>query len=351
MPLFRLNPVTRRRWQRFRQIRRGYWSAVLLGALIALTLVGELLVNSRALIVSYDGQWFFPTYGAVIPGTTFGLDYLYETDYRALQQQFAADDNPATWVVMPPVPYNPYETDLVENDFPPFAPSFSSGHLLGTDVTGRDILARLFYGFRLSIAFALLLLGATYLVGVTIGSLMGYLGGGFDLLVQRLIEIWANIPTLYVIMIVASIVPPSFWTLLAIMVVFGWTSMTEYMRTAAYKENAREYVTAARAVGAGPGRIIFRHILPNSVSTLVTFIPFSLTAGITALTALDYLGFGLPPPTPSWGELLKQGTDNLESLWIVGSVVLAMTLVLMLATFIGEAIREAFDPRAFRFYE
>ena len=351
MRLFRLNPVTRRRWQRFRQIRRGYWSAVLLGALIALTLVGELLVNSRALIVSYDGQWFFPTYGAVKPGTTFGLDYLYETDYRALQKQFAEDDNPHTWVVMPPVPYNPYETDLVENDFPPFAPSFSSGHLLGTDVTGRDILARLFYGFRLSIAFALLLLGATYVVGVTIGSLMGYLGGAFDLLVQRLIEIWANIPTLYVIMIVASIVPPSFWTLLAIMVVFGWTSMTEYMRTAAYKENARDYVTAARAVGAGPGRIIFRHILPNSVSTIVTFIPFSLTAGITALTALDYLGFGLPPPTPSWGELLKQGTDNLESLWIVGSVVLAMTLVLMLATFIGEAIREAFDPRAFRFYE
>ena len=351
MRLFRLNPVTRRRWQRFRQIRRGYWSALLLGMLIALTLVGELLINSRALIDSYDGQWHFPTYGAVKPGTAFGLDYLYETDYRALKKQFAEDDDPSTWVLMPPVPYNPYETDLIENDFPPFAPSLSSGHLLGTDVTGRDILARLFYGFRIAIAFSLLLLACEYLIGVVIGCLMGFWGGAFDLLFQRLIEVWSNIPFLYVIMIAASVVPPGFWTLLLITMAFSWTGMTWYMRTATYKENAREYVMAARAVGAGNGRIIFRHILPNTVSTIVTFIPFSLPAGITALTALDYLGFGLPPPTPSWGELLKQGTDNLESLWIVGSVVLAMTLVLMLATFIGEAIREAFDPRAFRFYE
>ncbi|MET0379773.1 MAG: ABC transporter permease [Spongiibacteraceae bacterium] len=347
---FRLNPVTRRRWQRFRQIRRGYWSAMLLGTLIAATLIAELLINSRALIVSYHG-WHFPTYGAVRPGSDFGLDYAYETNYRELKKKFANDGDADTWVLLPPVPFNPFETDLVENDFPPFAPSFTSGHLLGTDITGRDVLARLFYGFRIAIVFSLLLLTCEYLIGVVIGCLMGFWGGTFDLLLQRLIEIWSNVPFLYVIMIVASVVPPGFGTLLLITVAFSWMGMTTYMRTATYRENARDYVMAARAIGAGSGRIIFRHILPNTVSTIVTFIPFSLTAGITALTALDYLGFGLPAPTPSWGELLKQGTDNLESLWIVGSVVCAITLVLMLATFIGEAIREAFDPRAFLFYE
>lgn len=347
---FRLNPVTRRRWQRFRQIRRGYWSAFLLGTLIAATAIAELLINNRALIVSYEG-WHFPTYGAVRPGSDFGLDYAYETNYRELQKKFAADGDADTWVLLPPVPFNPLETDLVENDFPPFAPSLTSGHLLGTDITGRDVLARLFYGFRIAIVFSLLLLSCEYLIGVVIGCLMGFWGGTFDLLFQRLIEIWSNVPFLYVIMIVASVVPPGFWTLLLITVGFSWMGMTTYMRTATYRENARDYVMAARAIGAGSGRIIFRHILPNTVSTIVTFIPFSVTAGITALTALDYLGFGLPAPTPSWGELLKQGTDNLESLWIVGSVVCAITLVLMLATFIGEAIREAYDPRAFQFYE
>ena len=351
LQLFKLNPVTRRRWQRFRQIRRGYWSALALVTLIGLTLIAELLVNSRALIVSHGGEWYFPTYGAMLPGTTFGLDYHYETDYRELQKQFAADGDPSSWVLMPPVPFNPFETDLIADDFPPFAPSLGSGHLLGTDITGRDLLARLFYGFRIAIAFSLLLLACEYLIGVTIGCVMGFRGGLFDLLFQRLIEIWSNIPFLYVIMIVASVVTPGFWTLLLITVAFSWTGMTWYMRTATYKENARDYVLAARAIGAGSGRIIFRHILPNTTSTIVTFIPFTLTAGITALTALDYLGFGLPPPTPSWGELLKQGTDNLESLWIVGSVVVAITVVLMLATFVGEAIREAFDPRDFRFYE
>jgi microcin C transport system permease protein len=350
MALLRLNPITRRRWQRFREIRRGYCSAWLFGLLILLSLCAELLVNHRAIVVHYEGQWFFPTYTQVLPGTTFGLDYSYETDYKALARQFAEDDS-GNWVLLPPVPYSPYETDLESDEFPPLPPSLSSGHLLGTDTTGRDVLARLLYGFRIAIAFSLLLLAFEYVIGVCIGCLMGFLGGAFDLILQRLIEIWSNVPFLYVIMIVASVVTPSFWSLLLIMIAFGWTGMTWYMRTATYKENARDYVTAARAVGASGRRIVFRHILPNTVSTIVTFIPFSITAGITALTALDYLGFGLPPPTPSWGELLKQGTDNLESPWIVGSVVIAMTTVLLLATFIGEAIREAFDPRVFQRYE
>ena len=348
MRWFRLNPIARRRWQRFRQVRRGYLSLLALGGLIALSLIAELLVSNRALIVHYQGRWLFPTYGAVLPGTRFGLDYAYETDYKSLKKKFAAEGS-GNWVLLPPVPYSPLETDLAENEFPPLAPS--AQHWLGTDTTGRDVLARLVYGFRTAIAFSAVLLLFEYLIGITVGCLMGYWGGAFDIIFQRIIEVWSNIPTLYVIMIVASIVPPGFWTLLLIMIAFSWTGMTWYMRTASYRENTRDYVLAARAIGAGGGRIIFRHILPNSISTVVTFIPFSVAAGVTALTALDYLGFGLPPPTPSWGELLKQGTDNLESPWIVTSVVIAMTVVLMLVTFIGEAIREAFDPKVFRIYE
>lgn len=345
---FRLNPIARRRWQRFREIRRGYFSLIALTLLLLLSLAAELLVSNRALIVRYEGQWFFPTYGAMLAGRTFGLDYDYETDYKALHRQFATagGDN---WALLPPVPYSPYETDLVGNEFPPLAPS--AEHWLGTDVTGRDVLARLIYGFRIAMAFAGMLLLFEYLIGISVGCLMGYRGGAFDIFFQRIIEVWSNIPTLYVIMIVASIVPPGFWTLLLIMIAFSWTGMTWYMRTASYRENARDYVMAARAIGASGPRIIFRHILPNSISTVITFVPFSVAAGVTALTALDYLGFGLPPPTPSWGELLKQGTDNLESPWIVSSVVVAMTLVLMLVTLTGEAIREAFDPKTFRIYE
>ncbi len=346
--LFKFNPITRRRWARFRSIKRGYVSALFLSGLILLSVLAELLVSNRALIVHYEGNYYFPTYGAVLSGKTFGLDYDYEADYKTLQKEFAKTHD-GNWILMPPIPYNAFETDLRSNDFPPLAPS--KQHWLGTDTTGRDVAARLLYGFRIAIAFSAVLLIFEYAIGITIGCLMGYWGGAFDLVFQRIIEIWSNIPTLYVIMIVASIVPPGFWTLLLIMIAFGWTGMTWYMRTASYRENTRDYVLAARAIGASDPRIIFKHILPNSISTVVTFAPFSVAAGVTALTALDYLGFGLPAPTPSWGELLKQGTDNLESPWIVTSVVVAMTLVLMLVTFIGEAIREAFDPKVFRTYE
>lgn len=349
--MLRLNPITQRRWQRFRSLKRGYYSGWLLLILTLASLFAEVWINHRALIVSDGQRWHFPTYGSIIPGRTLGLDYDYETDYRELARQYAEDDNPDTWVLMPPVPWSPLENDLIEQQFPPFAPDPERAHWLGTDTTGRDVLARLVYGFRIAILFSLVLLALSYLIGVSIGCLMGFFGGRFDLFSQRVIEVWSNIPTLYVIMIVASIVPqPSFWTLLGIMVIFGWPAMTWYMRTATYRENARDYVLAARALGAGPGRLIFRHILPNTISTIITFIPFSVAGGITALTALDYLGFGLPPPTPSWGELLKQGTDNLESYWIVSSVVAAMTLVLILVTFVGEAIREAFDPKTFSYY-
>ena len=356
----RLNPQTIKQWRRFRTIKRGYYSLIVLGVALVLTMGAELLVNSRALVVSYQGELYFPTYGAYLPGRTFGLDYGYETNYRELAERFAAERaaaaeagvaDPGNWLLLPPIPYNPFETDFRADGFPPYPPSFEYRHFLGTDITGRDVAARLIYGFRLAMAFAAILLVCNYVIGIAIGCAMGFWGGAFDLIFQRLIEIWSNVPFLYVIMIVASVIVPNFWTLVIVMVIFGWMSMTWYMRTATYKERAREYVTAARALGGSNLRIVFRHILPNTISIIVTFIPFSVATGVTALTALDYLGFGLQPPTPSWGELLAQGTANLQSPWIVTSVVVAMTIVLLMVAYIGEAIREAFDPKKFSYYE
>ena len=356
---FRLDPQTQKQWRRFRSIKRGYWSLLIILALLLVSVFAELLVNNRALIVHYQGEYYFPTYGAYLPGTTFGLDYQYETNYRELANVLAekrasgsagAADR-GNWVVLPLVPYSAYETDFKPEAFPQYPPNFSSKHYLGTDVTGRDILARLVYGFRLAMAFAVILLFCNYVIGIALGCTMGFWGGAFDLLFQRLIEIWSNVPFLYVIMIIASVIVPNFWTLVIAMVIFGWMNMTWYMRTSTYKEKAREYVSAARALGATNTRIVFVHILPNTISIIVTFIPFSIASGVTALTALDYLGFGLPPPTPSWGELLSQGTANLRAPWIVSSVVAAMSLVLLMVAYIGEAIREAFDPKQFTFYE
>jgi microcin C transport system permease protein len=350
MKLLQLSPLTLKTLRRFRAIRRGYWSAVLIVVFILLSVLAELFINSRALLVIHDGQWYFPTYGAVIPGEVFGLGYQYETNYRELKQKYMDEDG-ANHIYMPLIPYDAYENDLVAGSYPPHAPSFSSRHYLGTDTAGRDVVARLVYGFRIAIFFSLFLLICNYLVGVSIGCLMGYWGGLFDLFFQRLIEIWSNIPFLYVIMIIASIIVPSFWSLLLVMLMFSWMGITWYMRTATYREREREYVMAARALGAGTGRIIFRHILPNTVSIIITFVPFSVAGGITALTSLDFLGFGLPPPTPSWGELLRQGIENLQTPWIVSSVVAAMVLILTMVTFIGEAIREAYDPKKHTIYE
>jgi microcin C transport system permease protein len=345
-----LSPLARKQWLRFRSIKRGYFSALILLAMLVMSCFAELFVNNRAIVVSYKDKLFFPTYGAFLPGTTFGLEYDYETNYRELQQRFAQPDS-SGWVLMPLVPYSAFENDLRESQFPPYPPSFASRHYFGTDTTGRDVLARLVYGFRIAMAFSLVLLVCNYAIGVAVGCAMGFWGGAFDLLFQRLIEVWSNVPFLYVIMIIASIVVPTFWTLTLVMVLFGWMSMTWYMRTSTYKEKTRDYVMAARALGATSSRIVGRHILPNTVSVIVTFIPFSIAGGITALTALDYLGFGLPPPTPSWGDLLSQGTDNLDYPWIVTSVVSAMIAVLLMVTYIGEAIREAFDPKRFAYYE
>ena len=346
----KLNPLTLKKLRRFKSIKRGYYSFILILVLILASFFAEVLVNKRAVLVSYNGGYYFPTYGDPIPGSTFGLDYQYETNYRQLAQQFETEGK-GNWVVMPPIPYDAYENDLKEDQFPPFPPSFDDKHYFGTDTIGRDIAARLVYGFRIAIFFSLLLLAFNYAVGVSIGCAMGYWGGKFDLIFQRIIEIWSNIPFLYIIIIISSIVVPNFFMLIVIMAFFGWIGITWTMRTITYKEKAREYTLAAKALGATDFRIIFKHIIPNTIAIIVTFAPFAVSGGIVALTSLDYLGFGLPPPTPSWGELLQQGWANLDAWWIGGSVVLAMIITLMAVTFVGEAIREAFDPKMHTTYE
>ncbi len=345
-----ISPLTRKKINRFIAIKRGYYAFILLSIMILASLAAELLVNNRALIVHYKGHWYFPTYGDIIPGKAFGLAYDYETNYRELAERFRSQGN-GNWALLPPVPYNAYENDLRPNTLPPEPPSIGRRHFLGTDTSGRDVLARLVYGFRIAILFSLGLLVSTYVVGISIGCAMGYYGGWFDILMQRIIEIWSTVPFLYVVIIVSSIVVPNFWWLIGIMVIFGWMGMTWTIRTVTYKEKVRDYVLAAKALGASDLRIIFRHILPNTVSLIVTYIPFSISGGIVALTSLDYLGFGLPPPTPSWGELLQQAWANFSAWWLGFSVISAMVFTLVAVTFVGEAIREAFDPKMHTVYE
>jgi len=348
--MIRFNPQNLRKIKRFKSIKRGYYSFIAFTVMIVIALIAEILVNNRALIVHYEGEYYFPTYGRMIPGTTFGEDYEYEINYRQLAKRFAVEAN-GNWAILPPVPFNAYENDLRPDEYPPYAPSIREKHYMGTDTVGRDIVARLVYGFRIAIFFSLLLLLINYTIGVSIGCAMGFFGGKFDLFFQRIIEIWSNVPFLYIIIIISSIIAPNLFMLILIMAFFGWIGITWTMRTVTYKEKSREYILAAKALGASNLRIIFKHIIPNTVAVIVTFAPFSVSGGIVALTSLDYLGFGLPPPTPSWGELLQQGWTNLNEWWIAGSVIAAMVVTLIIVTFIGEAVREAFDPKLHTTYE
>ncbi|MGO4999223.1 ABC transporter permease [Oceanisphaera sp. W20_SRM_FM3] len=361
--------VTVKKWRRFRGIRRGYYAFCLFMLMVVLAVTAELWASNRALIVNYEGQLYFPSYGEVITGNTFGLGYQYETNYRELKALFAEQAsaeqaNPEltnadlgqssqsnNWVLLPVVPWSPYEQDYSASGYPPTAPSAAQGHYLGTDSSGRDILARLVYGFRTAVGFAFIALTASYVIGVLLGCAMGFVGGKFDLFFQRFIEVWSQVPFLYVIMILVSLTQPNFMLFVGINVLFGWMGITWYMRTLTYREKVRDYVLAARAQGAGLWRIIVHHILPNTLVMIVTLAPFTVVANISLLTALDYLGFGLAPPTPSWGELLRQGVNHLDAPWIVGSVVTAVSLVLITVSFIGEAIREALDPKHFSRYE
>ena len=428
MAWIRLDPITRKRFQRFRRIRRGYYSFVILIAAIVLSIFAPYLAESRALLVWHNGTLYLPTF-QFYDMNTFGQapppDWdtgELETEYLRLQREWAVDNRDSV-VIMPPIPWNPYENDFWYNEIlneiqalldagnapaaarlarrdgleelagaiasgeierlladpersptgnlvglarggtmasleglgqaPPTPPDASRRHYLGTDSQGRDVAARLLYGFRISIFFAIFLVVFGQVIGTFVGSLQGYLGGRFDIISQRVIEVLISIPFLYVVIIMAALFAPSFWMLLGIMALFQWITITFYMRTEMYREKTREYCLAAKSYGSSHLRVIFRHLLPNTLTPLVTFTPFAVVAAIFALTSLDYLGYGLPAPTPSWGELIDQALqiENRNRLWLTLAPFGALTLTLVLVVFIGESVREAFDPKQYARYE
>jgi microcin C transport system permease protein len=336
----RLSPLTRRRLRSFRANRRGFWSLWIFLGLLGVSLLAEVVANDRPLVVRFDGSFYFPVL-RTYPETTFGGVFPTEAVYR--DPAVSALIRAKGWLVWPPIPFS---YDTINYDLPVPAPAPpSTVNWLGTDDQGRDLLARLIYGFRISVLFGLTLTVASSVVGVAAGAVQGYFGGLTDLLLQRVIEVWSGLPELYLLIILASIVEPTFWWLLGLMLLFSWMSLVGVVRAEFLRARNFDYVRAARALGVRNGVIIFRHVLPNAMVATLTFLPFILNGSITTLTALDFLGFGLPPGAPSLGEILAQGKANLQAPWIgiTGFVVLA--LMLSLLVFVGEAVRDAFDPR------
>lgn len=471
---FTLDPLTKKRFMRFGEVKRAKYALILIIISLAFAFFAELFISNRALIMYVDGKLYFPTYSKMLFASDFNFQYENELELNYREFQHHLSKTKRGWLIMPLIPYNPFETakpegvlsktyvgspilgiatkkttdkatdnpsdyqwlDITQinglktqegdyvwikygqqngknnslSDFPskarsyigiathkksateslkpsdyqwhdihsgsaikqadgtytwfkyakgqsgemyhPLPPSFKNHHILGTDTIGRDVFARLVYGYRIAITFSLLLVIITYSIGIFFGVLMGYYGGLFDTIFQRIIEIWERIPFLYMIMIMSAIFKPSFAIFLFIYVLFSWTGLTWSARAMTYRERERDYILAARSMGASAGRIALVHIIPNIMVIIITSLPFSISGGISSLTSLDYLGYGLRPPTPSWGELLNIGTSTFnESPWILTSVVTAMVLVLVMITFIGEGLRDAFDPRKYTVYK
>ena len=336
----KLSPLTRRRLHNFRANRRGFWSLWIFLVLFLTSLFAELIANDRPLLVRYDGAFYIPVLRDY-PETTFGGVFPTETVYRDsfVQQAIRAKG----WMLWPPIPFH---HDTINYDLPVPAPAPPSRvNWLGTDDQARDLAARLIYGFRISVLFGLTLTLASSVIGVAAGGVQGYFGGKIDLFFQRFIEVWSGLPVLYLLIILASIVEPNFWWLLGLMLLFSWMSLVSVVRAEFLRARNFDYVRAARALGVGNVLIMWKHVLPNAMVATLTFLPFILNGSITTLTSLDFLGFGLPPGSPSLGEILAQGKANLQAPWlgITGFVVLAVMLSLLI--FIGEAVRDAFDPR------
>jgi microcin C transport system permease protein len=336
----RLSPLTRRRLASFRANRRGYWSLWLFLALFVTSLFAEVIANDRPLLVRYDGLFYVPILRDY-PETTFGGMLPTETVYRdpAVRQDIQAKG----WILWPPIPFH-HDTINYDLAVPVPAPP-SRVNWLGTDDQGRDLLARLIYGFRISVLFGLVLTLLSSVIGVVAGAVQGYFGGATDLLFQRFIEVWSGLPVLYLLIILASIVEPNFWWLLGLMLLFSWMSLVGVVRAEFLRARNFDYVRAARGLGVANVVIMFRHVLPNAMVATLTFLPFILNGSITTLTSLDFLGFGLPPGSPSLGEILAQGKSNLQAPWLGITGFLVLALMLSLLVFIGEAVRDAFDPR------
>ncbi|MGJ8531900.1 MAG: ABC transporter permease [Alphaproteobacteria bacterium] len=359
----RFSPINQRRWQNFKGNGRGYWSLQIFLVLFFVTLFAEFIANDKPLLISYQGELLTPVF-VDYPEEKFG-GFLPVTDYR---DPFVLEEIEANgWILWAPIRYS-YRT--VNNEIPTPAPSAPSWMLdkeercqrypggvddpncsignwnwFGTDDQARDVMARLIYGFRISVLFGLTLTIFSSIIGIAAGATQGYFGGWTDLLFQRFIEIWTSVPTLYLLLILAAIITPNFWILLGILLLFSWVSLVAVVRAEFLRARNFEYVNAARALGVGNMTIMWRHLLPNAMVATLTFMPFILNGSITTLTSLDFLGFGLPPGSPSLGELLAQGKNNLQAPWLALTGFFVISLMLSLLIFVGEAVRDAFDPR------
>lgn len=361
---FSLSPINRRRWENFKANRRGYWAFWIFLVLFAISLFAEAIANDRPLFVRYDGKWYWPAFVSYSE-TTFGGDFETAADYRDpyLQKLIAEKDGRIVWT---PIRFS-YDTHNL--DLPTPAPSKPTWLLteeqckpvverkglrgcrdleynwLGTDDQGRDVVARLIYGFRISILFGLTLTIVSSVIGVAAGGIQGYFGGWVDLLFQRFIEIWTAIPSLYLLLIISSVLVPGFFVLLGILLLFSWVALVGLVRAEFLRGRNFEYIQAARALGVSNPTIMMRHLLPNAMVATMTFLPFIVSSSVMTLTALDFLGFGLPPGSPSLGEMLSQGKSNIQAPWLGLAGFFTVAIMLSLLIFIGEAVRDAFDPR------
>jgi microcin C transport system permease protein len=343
-PLLVLQPSlspSRRAWLRFKRNSLGYWSLVVFGLLVALSLMAEVISNDRPLVVRFEGATYFPILKDYSE-KTFGGDFDTATDYLDpfIRERLSKDGN---WAVFAPNPYGYKTLNYFAKEPNPSAPS--RDNWLGTDDRGRDLLAQLVYGFRVSVLFALALTFTGVLLGVITGAVQGFFGGRTDLAFQRFIEIWSAMPELYLLIIFSAVFAPSMALLLILLSLFGWMGLSDYVRAEFLRNRQLDYVRAARALGVSPWQIITRHLLPNSLTPVVTFLPFRMSGAILALTSLDFLGLGVPPGTPSLGELLSQGKNNIDAWWISLATFAVLVVTLLLLTLMGDALRDALDPR------
>lgn len=335
-----LSPINQRRLASFKRNRRGFWAFWIFLVCYTLSLGAELIANDQPLAVNYDNQWYFPVF-KTYSESVFGGDLGFTADYTDPYLTDLIEEKGT--IYWPLVPFSHQTIDFDLQSSPPSPPS--SRHWLGTDDQGRDVFARMLYGFRISISFGLLLTLFSTLIGVSAGAVQGYFGGLLDLLAQRFVEIWQGLPVLYLLIIMASVIQPGFISLLILMTLFGWTSLVGVVRAEFLRARNFEYIRAAKALGVGDTTIMIRHTLPNAMVATVTFLPFILSGSVTTLTGLDFLGLGLPPGSASLGEMLKQGRDNLHAPWLGLTAFFVLAIMLSLLVFVGEAVRDALDPR------
>ena len=335
-----MNERVRQRWNKFKANRRGFYAFIVFCAVFVLTSMADFIANDKPIVVRYDGQWYFPIFRQY-PETVFGGTFKTTADYKDPYLQKKIDEK--GFFVMPPIEYS---YDTINYNLPTPAPSAPTReNRLGTDDLGRDVLARLIYGMRYSLLFGLLLTALSSAIGIFAGAVQGYFGGSLDLFAQRFLEIWGSLPQLFVLIIVSSLIVPGFWTLLFVLLLFSWTALVPVVRAEFLRARNFDYVRAAYALGVPHLKIIFRHVFPNAMVATLTYLPFILSGAVVSLTALDFLGFGLPPGAPSLVDLVRQGKENLQAPWLAASAFVSLAFLLTVLVFIGEAVRDAFDPR------